>query len=146
MLSLLFALGRRLHQPTGLAVVVAPLALLVCCALAERVSGGDQPTRLTTQATVQQSEFREAPSPAGHLQTAAVARMSADQEVDCVRKAVGPWQKSQLARRIAERWVPARLPGGRAFLFGPSFGLGPTAPKVFDASSPEYLTLRQLRL
>jgi hypothetical protein len=142
MLSLLFALTRRLHQPARLAVVVAPLALVVCCALAAPTLGIAEQPGIQTQAFVPHGDYRDSPFSAGQVQAVNATGMAAC----CVPKAVWPLGKSQLARRIAERWAPGLFASFGAFRFEPSLVVGPTMPRVLDASSPEYLTLRQLRL
>jgi len=146
MLSFLFALHRRLHQPTRLAVVVAPLALLACCALAVPALGSAEQPGIQTQAVARHGEYRDSDFPAGQLQAVNATGMAADKAACCVRKAAWPMGKSQLARRIAERWAPGVFVGSGAFTFGPRLVGDPTMPKVFDASSPEYLILRRLRL
>jgi hypothetical protein len=146
MLSLLLAFTRRLRQPTGLAVVVTPLALLVCCALAGQALGSVQQLAIQTQAIAQPSDYSDGTSSTDRLQVVNATGMAADQAACCVPKAVWPLGKSQLARRIAERWTPGPLVGIGAVSFGSPRVAGPTTPKVFDASSPEYLMLRQLRL
>ena len=145
MLSLLLALTRRLRQPTRLAVAVTPLALLVCCALAGQALGSVQQPGIQTQAIAQPSDYRAATSSTERLQVVTTG-MAADQAACCVPKAVWPLGKSQLARRIAERRAPGLLVGFGAVSFGSTLVASPTTPKVFDASSPEYLVLRQLRL
>lgn len=146
MLPFLFALTRRLRQPTRLAVAVTPLALLVCCALAGQALGSVQQPGIQTQAIAQPSDYRAATSSTERLQVVNATGMAADQAACCVPKAVWPLGKSQLARRIAERWAPGLLVGFGAVSFGSTLVASPTTPKVFDASSPEYLVLRQLRL
>jgi hypothetical protein len=146
MLSLLLALTRRLRQPTGLAVVVMPLALLVCCALTGKAPGGVQRPGIQTQAIAQLSDYRAATSSTDRLRVVNATGMAVDKAACCVPKAAWPVGKSQLARRIAERRAPRLFVSNGAFTFEPSLVAGPTTPRVFEASSPEYLILRQLRL
>jgi hypothetical protein len=146
MLSFLFALGRRLRQPTGLAVVVTPLALLACCALAGQALDSVQQRGIQTQAVARHGDYRDSNLLFGQLQAVNATGVAADKAACCVPKAIWPMGKSQLVRRIAERWTPGLFISFRAFAFERSLAAGPTALKVLDASSPEYLILRQLRL
>jgi hypothetical protein len=139
MLSFLFALSRRFHQPTGLAVVVTPLAFLVCCALAGQALG-------SVQAIALHRDYCASDSSTGQLQAVNATSLAADKAACYVAKVAWPLGKSQLARRITERWAPGLLVSFGASSFEPSLVAGPTTPKVSDSSSPEYLTLRRLRL
>jgi hypothetical protein len=134
MLSFLFALTRRLHQPTGLAVVVAPLVLLVCCAPAVPALGSAEQPGTQTQA--QRGDDRNSDFSAGRLQVVNATGVAA----------AWPMGSSQPARRIAERWAPGVFVSFGASSFGPSLAAVSTMRKAFDASSPEYLILRRLRL
>jgi hypothetical protein len=146
MLSFLSALSRRFHQPTGLAVTVTPLALLVCCVLAVQAVGSAEQPGIQTQAIAQLGDCRTSDFSAGQLQAVNATGVIADKAACCVPKAAWPVGKLQLARRIAERWAPCLFVSFAASSFEPSLVAGPTMPKVFDASSPEYLILRRLRL
>ena len=94
---------------------------------------------MQTQAIAWHGEYRDSDFPTGQLQAVNATGVAAD-------KAAWPVGKSQLARRIAERWAPGLFVSFGAFTFGPWRVAGPTVPKVFDATSSEYLILRRLRL
>lgn len=146
MLSFLFALCRRLHQPMRLAVVFMPLALVACCALAVHVLGGVQQSSVQMPAITQHGDYRTSGFSTGGLKAVSAASEIIDRTINCFPGDAWTLGKSQLARRIAVRWTPGLLACLGAFAFEPSFAAGPRITFVFDASSPEYLTLRQLRL
>lgn len=145
MLSFLLALSRRLHQPTWLAVVATPLALLVCCALARQALGSVQKPGIEAQAIAQHRDDRGGQF-STLLQAVHATGVAADKAACCACRAEWPVGKSPLARRIAERWASGLFVSNGAFTFEPSPVVGPTMPMVFDGSSAEYLVLRRLRL
>jgi hypothetical protein len=146
MLSFLFALCHRLLQPMRLAVVFMPLALVACCALAVHALGGIQQSSVQMTAITQHDDYRTSLLSTAGLKAVIASTDTVDRPINCVYKAAWPVGKSQLTRRIAERWSPGFSVSLRAFSFEPSLVAEPTMLMVFDASSPEYLTLRQLRL
>jgi hypothetical protein len=146
MLSSLFALCRRLHQPMRLAVVVTPLALVACCALAVHALGSIQQSSIQTPAITPHGDSSISESSVGRLKAVSAASDDIDRTINRASKTVSLWSKPQLARRITERWTPDLSVSLRASSFERSLIAGLTMPMVFDASSPEYLTLRQLRL
>ena len=114
-MSFPFALGRRWHQPTGLAVALAPLALLACCAQPVQALASAEQIRSQTLSIVQHGGDRAGDSSAGQLQAVKATGAAADKAACCVPRAAWPVGKSQPARRITERWAPGPL---GAFAFG----------------------------
>lgn len=140
MLSFLIALGHRWRQPAWLAV-------LFCYALTLQAAGAtERPGMQTSAIAGNMISDHTADSAADRSHATADKGMAGDQAAYPISKAAIALSKLQLTRRIVERWGAASLVTLTTWPLERSLILIRPVLKVFDASSPEYLTLRQLRL
>jgi hypothetical protein len=129
------ALHRRLRQPAWLAVVLTPLAVLLGCAWVNEARG-DVRGRLVQ---IQSADVRQESRGDG------LAGVTDNWVASAVPKFAWSLGKSQLTRRITERWLTIAVGTYVALPSGPVLVAGP-APKACSLSSTDYLILRRLRL
>jgi len=126
-------------------MVLIPLAVLICCAVAAEAGSDARRPEVPVQTNTEAGDRRDSGFSAARGQPVVITLSTGDQAAGAISKAGWSLGEFRPARRMLERWTPSAPISLVGFSSGASIAGSPTI-KAFSASSLEYVILRQLRL